>query len=138
MILLDTNVVSAVMAPTPQKTVIQWLDERDAATLYLSAITIAEITYGLRILPAGTRRRTLRGRFEEFVRRGFEQRVLVFDTAAAEQYAEVMGHRKEIGRPMSVPDGQVAAIARRHQLALATRNVRDFDACGLRIVNPFE
>jgi predicted nucleic acid-binding protein len=137
-ILLDTNVVSAVMAPAPVASVLHWLDRQDTASLYLSTITIAEIAYGIRVLPAGRRRRELRERFEQFVARGFEQRVLAFDSAAALHYAEVMGHRKELGRPMSVPDGQIAAIARAHRFSVATRNVRDFDECGLDVLNPFE
>jgi predicted nucleic acid-binding protein len=137
-ILLDTNVVSAVMAPAPVASVLHWLDGHDTASLYLSTITIAEIAYGIRVLPAGRRRGELRERFEQFVASGFEQRVLAFDTAAALHYAEVMGRRKELGRPMSVPDGQIAAIARAHRLSVATRNVRDFDECGLDVLNPFE
>ena len=138
MILLDTNVVSAVMAPAPVASVLHWLDRQDTASLYLSTITIAKIAYGIRVLPAGRRRRELRERFEQFVASGFEQRVLAFDSAAALHYAEVMGHRKELGRPMSVPDGQIAAIARAHRFSVATRNVRDFDECGLDVLNPFE
>jgi predicted nucleic acid-binding protein len=137
-ILLDTNVVSEVMAPAPAATVLEWLDARDAATLYISTVTIAEIGYGLRILPAGKRRQLLEGRFEEFVELGFDQRVLSFDHAAARFYAELMARRREIGRPMGIADGQIAAIARANRLAVATRNVRDFEECGLEIMNPFE
>ncbi len=138
MILLDTNVVLAVMAPAPVSTVLRWLDGHDTLSLYLCTITIAEIAYGIRVLPTGRRRKGLGERFESFVARGFEQRVLAFDTAAALHYAEVMGRRKELGRPMSFPDGQIAAIARAHRFSVATRNVRDFDECGLDVLNPFE
>jgi toxin FitB len=138
MILLDTNVVSAAMAQTPIRPVLDWLDRRETTSLYLSTITIAEIGFGLRILPEGKRRRDLWRRFEQFVARGFEHRILPFDTPAAREYAEVMGQRRESGRPMSVPDGQIAAIARTRRLAVATRNVRDFELCGLEILNPFE
>lgn len=138
MILLDTNIVSAVMAPTPAGSVLAWLDRQATADLYLSTITIAEIGFGLLILPEGKRRRDLRSRFDEFVARGFEHRILTFDTPAAREYAEIMGHRRESGRPMSIPDGQIAAIARAHRLAVATRNVRDFELCDLEILNPFE
>ncbi len=138
MILLDTNVVSAVMSPTPEPLVLDWLDRQDTVTLYLSTITIAEIGYGLRVLPDGKRRRLLAERFEHFVTRGFEQRLLSFDERAAHEYAEVMGHRNEIGRPLSVPDGQIASIARANHLAVASRNVRDFEECGIELINPFE
>jgi predicted nucleic acid-binding protein len=138
MILLDTNVISAVMAPSPPGAVLSWLDRQSTDTLFLSAVTIAEIAYGIRALPDGKRRRNLATRFEDFVARGFEQRVLVFDTASAIEYGEIMAHRRRIGRPMSVPDGQIAAIARHHRMAVATRNLRDFEECGLELVNPFE
>ncbi len=138
MILLDTNVVSAVMRPAPAQSVLGWLDDHDTASLYLSTITIAEIGNGLRVLPDGKRRRSLESRFEEFVARGFDQRIVTFDEPAARLYAEVMGHRKELGRPISALDGQIAAIARANRFAVATGNVRDFEECGLRILNPFE
>ena len=77
-------------------------------------------------------------RFERFIESGFESRILEFDIAAARRYGEIMGHRRAIGLPMSVPDGQIAAIARVHRFAVATRNIRDFDNCGLSLINPFE
>ncbi len=138
MILLDTNVISATMASTPPSAVLSWLNRQRTDNLYLSAITIAEIAYGIRILPEGKRRRNLATRFKSFVDRGFEQRVLVFDNASALEYAEIMAHRRQIGRPMSVPDGQIAAIARQHGFIVATRNTRDFEECGLELVDPFE
>jgi len=136
-ILLDTNVVSTVMKPQPVRSVLEWLDGEETSKLYLSTISIAEIRYGLRILPEGKRRRDLENRFERFVGRGFEQRILSFDEGAARIYGELMGHRREIGRPMSILDGQIAAIARVHGFAVATGNVRDFEECGLEIVDPF-
>ncbi len=136
MILLDTDVISAVMRPVPVRTVLDWLDGEETASLYLTAISIAEIRYGLRILPDGKRRRDLEDRFERFVARGFERRILAFDEKAARFYGELMGHRKEIGRPMSILDGQIAAIARANRFAVATGNVRDFEHCGLEILEP--
>ncbi len=138
MIVLDTNVVSAVMRPTPVQAVLDWLDARETASLYLSTITVAEIGYGLRILPTGKRRRALEDRFEEFVARGFDQRILTFDEPSARLYADLMGRRKELGRPISALDGQIAAIARANRFAVATGNVRDFEECGVEILNPFE
>jgi predicted nucleic acid-binding protein len=138
MILLDTNVLSAVMSPTPAAAVIDWLDRQETVTLHLSTITIAEIGYGLWVMPDGKRRRYLEGRFERFVAEGFDQRILDFDQGAARLYAEVMGRRRSIGRPMSVPDGQIASIARANHLAIATRNPSDFEQCGLDLINPFE
>jgi len=85
----------------------------------------------------GKRRLQLRERFERFISQAFAQRVLSFDEAAARAYGDVMGLRKELGRPMSVPDGQIAAVARSRVLAMATRNISDFEECGLDLLNPF-
>lgn len=137
MILLDTNVVSEVMKVRPAESVLAWLDAQDSNRLYVSAVTIGEIAYGLRLLPDGKRRSELRERFERFVALAFDQRILAYDESAARVYGELMGERKELGRPMSLPDGQIAAIARRNHLAIATRNVADFENCGVDIVNPF-
>jgi predicted nucleic acid-binding protein len=138
MILLDTNVVSEVMKTRPAEAVVAWLNSQDSEKLYVSAVTIGEIAYGLRILPDGKRRTGLCERFERFVDLAFDQRVLNYDEAAARIYGELMGDRKELGLPMSVPDGQIAAIARRNHLAVATRNVLDFENCGIEVINPFE
>jgi predicted nucleic acid-binding protein len=138
MILLDTNVVSEVMKTRPAEAVVAWLNGQDTEKLYVSAITIGEIAYGLRILPDGKRRSGLRERFERFVAVAFDQRVLAYDESAARIYGELMGDRKELGLPMSVPDGQIAAIAHRDHLAVATRNVLDFEHCGIDVLNPFE
>ena len=138
MILLDTNIVSAIMAPAPPPIVIDWLNRQETVTLYLSTITIAEIGYGLCVMRDGKRRRSLEDRFEKFVTDGFEQRILDFDERSARLYAEVMGRRKAIGRPLSVLDGQIASIARANDLAVATRNIRDFEECGLDLINPFD
>ena len=137
MILLDTNVVSEVMRVAPSPAVLAWLNEQDSTTLFVSTVTIAEIEYGLRVLPDGKRRTGLRDRLEHFLAQAFEGRIRDFDQAAARSYGEVMGGRREIGRPMSVPDGQIAAIARACGYAVATRNVADFEDCGLSLVNPF-
>lgn len=137
MILLDTNVISEVMKAQPAAAVVAWLNHQDSEKLYVSTVTIGEIAYGLRILPAGKRRSGLRERFERFIARAFEHRVLGYDEPAARTYGALMGERKELGRPMSVPDGQIAAIARHNHLALATRNVADFENCGIEVINPF-
>lgn len=137
MILLDTNVVSEVMKMAPSSAVLEWLNNQDSRTLYVSTVTIGEIEYGLRILAVGKRRLQLKERFEQFISKAFAERVLAFDEAAARTYGDVMGIRKELGRPMSVPDGQIAAVARSSGLAIATRNVRDFEDCGVDLVNPF-
>jgi predicted nucleic acid-binding protein len=137
MILLDTNVVSALMAPAPPSSVLTWINRHSTETIFLSTITIAEISYGIWILPSGRRRESLTSRFSEFVTSGFAQRILSFDARSAAVYGEVMAHRREIARPLSSLDGQIASIARTHSLAVATRNLRDFEECGIALVNPF-
>lgn len=137
MILLDTNVVSEVMRVQPATTVIAWMNSVNAATLYLSSITIAEISYGIRSLADGRRRDALRSRFEDFVRQGFSSRVLDFDEPAAYRYGELMARRRDLGQPMSVPDGQIAAIASTHRFAIATRDIRGFEGVELDLINPW-
>ncbi len=138
MIVLDTNLVSEMMKTAASPTVLAWLNAQDAASLYLTTITLAEIGYGLRLLPDGQRRRVLTERFDLFVAQAFDQRLLSFDEAAARLYGDIMGRRKELGRPMSVPDGQIAAIAKTNGFGIATRNIKDFEDTQLILINPFQ
>jgi toxin FitB len=137
MIILDTNVVSEFMTSPPASQVLNWLNEQDVTSLYLSSITIAEVGYGLRAMPEGKRRRLLSERFEQFVDAAFTQRILSFDESAARIYGEIMCQRKEMGRPMSTLDGQIAAVARSRGFSVATRNIKDFEHCQIELVNPF-
>ena len=137
MIILDTNVVAEVMKPSPIAAVLTWLNAQETSTLFLTAITLGEIRYGLCAMPRGVRRQQLEEGFERVIVAAFAGRILAFGEHAAVHYGEVMARRKELGRPLSVLDGQIAAIARLHGFAVATRNVRDFLACGIEIVDPF-
>lgn len=137
MILLDTNVISEVMRPIPEAAVIVWLNCQDASGIVLSTISIAEISYGLHCLADGQRKHRLTDRFEQFLRRGFAHRILDFDESAAQTYGELMAHRRSIGRPMSVLDGQIAAIAKSRGFALATRNTPDFEQTAVDLINPW-
>jgi hypothetical protein len=137
MILLDTNVISEVMKVAPSANVLKWLNDQSSSAVHVSAVTVGEIEYGLRILPDGRRRLQLKEKFEQFIALAFAHRVLGYDEAAARLYGEIMGLRKESGRPMSVPDGQIAAIARSRGLSVATRNTRNFEECGVDLLNPF-
>ena len=137
MIIVDTNVVAEAMKASPETAVMSWLNHQETSTLFLTTITMAEIYYGLRIMPQGRRRLQLEQGFERLLAEAFAGRVLAFEEAAARHYGEVMGRRREIGRPLSVPDGQIAAIARVNGYGVATRNVRDFVDCGVEVVNPF-
>ena len=138
MIILDTNIISEMMKSTPDKNVSDWLDQQNASDLVITSITIAEINYGLQVLPQGKRKKQLLECFQQVLQLAFAERILIFDHAAADEYGEIMSYHKSIGRPLSRCDGQIAAIARAHHLAIATRNTKDFTDCSLEIFNPFE
>jgi predicted nucleic acid-binding protein len=138
MVVVDTNVISEVMRLQPSPAVLNWLNSQESNLLFVTTVTLAEIGYGLRVLPDGLRQRQLQTRFEQFIAQAFEERVLDFTAPAARAYAEIMGHRKETGRAMSLPDGKIASIALAHGFALATRNIKDFEDCGIELINPFE
>ena len=137
MILLDTNVMSEVMRPAPSGLVLSWLNDTPTADLFICSISMAELCYGIRALPDGQRRETLASHLEQFIAQGFSQRTLDFDTRAAVAYGELMANRRHRGKPMSILDGQIAAIAKVHYAALATRNVRDFEDCGIEVIDPW-
>ncbi|NOT84184.1 MAG: type II toxin-antitoxin system VapC family toxin [Methylococcaceae bacterium] len=138
MIVIDTNVISEVMRPQPNASVLTWLNQQSSFDLFVTSVSIAEIGYGLRVLADGQRRRLLRSRFEQFIAQGFERRILNFDWDAAQAYADIMGYRKEMGCPMSFPDAQIAAITRVQHFKLATRNIKDFNDCGVDLIDPFD
>ncbi len=138
MIILDTNIVSEFMASPPSGSVFRWLNDQHVPSLYLTSITIAEISYGLSVLPMGKRRKLLDERFKLFVASGFEQRILSFDEYAAYIYGDLLARRRKLGQPMSCFDGQIAAIARSKGFAIATRNIKDFQDCEMELINPFE
>lgn len=137
MILIDTNLISEMMKPTPDTNVIRWIDQQEAIQLYISTITIAEISYGINGLAEGHRRNFLEDSFNKVLQEGFEHRILSFDQIAAHYYGKLMSRRKKLGKPLGVLDGQIAAIASANNLALATRNTRDFSDCDLNLINPF-
>lgn len=136
--LLDTNIISELMRSAPNSHVVNWLNTQSAQACYLSSITLAEIEYGIAVLPSGQKRDNLAIRFKQFVNQGFGGRLLAFDEQSAEYFARVMSLRKQLGRPMSFQDGQIAAIALQHGLPLATRNIKDFEGVGLLLLNPFD
>ena len=134
---LDTNVVSETMRAGPRPDVIAWLDGRPARDLFVTAVTEAEIFTGIAMLPEGRRRRDLAAAAERAFGDTFAGRVLPFDSAAARAYAEIVAARRLAGRPVSQADGQIAAIARARGMAVATRNVRDFEEMGADPVDPW-
>lgn len=137
MIILDTNIISEIMRPQPDSNVIEWLNQQETSHLYLTTITLAEIRYGLAVMQDGKRKQQLGNQFEAYVDRAFEGRILDFTSDAATRYANIMSYRKQAGLPMSMADGQIAAIASKHHFSVATRNTKDFQECGLQIINPF-
>ncbi|HPU79997.1 type II toxin-antitoxin system VapC family toxin [Accumulibacter sp.] len=137
MIVLDTNVVSEFMTSLPAAAVRAWLNAQDGSKIFLTTLSVAEISFGLRVMADGQRRRLLADRFEQFLVNAFESRILPFDEVAARVYGEIRGYRREQGRPMSSFDAQIAAIAKANGFAIATRNIKDFEDCGLVLINPF-
>jgi predicted nucleic acid-binding protein len=138
MIVLDTNVLSELMRERPAASVVEWLDTQDTGSLAITAITVAELLYGVVRLHDGARKTRLAAAVGALVDEDFDGRVLPFDAAAAVHYAEVVSDRERHGRPIGTADAQIAAIARSHDAALATRNVRDFEATGVEILDPWE
>ena len=137
MFVIDTNVASELMRPEPASTVAAWIAERDADELFLTAVSEAELLYGVAIMPAGTRRSTLETAMARWLDLGFTDRILPFDSAAARAYAEIAAVRRRTGRPMGEADCQIAAISRSRGAVLVTRNVRDFEDTGIDVVNPW-
>ncbi len=137
MFLIDTNVISELMRATPAPSVLNWFSTQDPSTLYLSAVTEAELRTGIAILPAGQRRDGLKAALDATIAEDFEGRILPFDTDAAKTYAEIASMRRAAGRPIADADCQIAAIARASGAIVATRNLRDFEGCGVDLVNPW-
>ena len=137
MILVDTNVVSEPMKAQGDLRVAAWLDRQSAETLFIATISMAEILFGVAALPAGRRRVRLAEAFEIEVQRLFAGRIMSFDLAAARAYASIMSGARARGLAVSVPDGQIAAIAAANRLSVATRDEAPFRAAGLMTVNPW-
>jgi predicted nucleic acid-binding protein len=138
MILLDTNVLSEFMRPVPAQAVATWLDEQIGDEVWTSAISRAEIELGVALLPDGRRKQKLQQFAQMIFAQNFAGRCLPFDEQAASNYASLVARRTRDGRPISVEDAQIAAIALTRGLTLATRNVRDFEQIsGLTVVNPW-
>jgi len=136
--LLDTNVLSEFMRIAPAAQVVAWLNDQSASTLYTCAISRAEIELGLSLMPAGKRQLGLNQAATAMFDTDFAGMCLPFDVAAAICYAQIVATRRCAGRPISVEDAQIAAIAVVNQLPLATRNVTDFlGIAGLTVVNPW-
>lgn len=139
MILLDTNVLSEFMRPQPNPAVVAWLDAQSPPAVWVSTVSRAEIELGLALMPASQRQQRLREAALAMFEEDFAGRCLPFDAAAASHYARIVAHRTRRGRPISVEDAQIAAIAVANGLVLATRNTRDFEGIDtLTVVDPWQ
>lgn len=137
MIILDTNVVSALMQLQPDPKVVAWLDSQPAQDIWINAITLFETRYGLALLPDGQRKLDLQQRFEELLVQDLQNRIAHFDADASAQAAELAAHRKAIGRPVDVRDTFIAGIALARKATLATRNIKHFEDLATPVINPW-
>ena len=137
MIILDTNVLSALMQQLPDPQVVVWLDQQPGESVWLTSITVFEARYGLALLRAGQRKTLLQQRFEELLQDDLKNRVLQFDTHAATQAAQLAAERKTRGHPVDMRDTVIAGIALARRATLATRNTRHFDDLSIPVVNPW-
>ena len=137
MILLDTNVVSEPLRPAPELRVIEWIDAQAMETLFLPAITVAELRAGVALLPAGKRRAGLQENLEKRVLPLFAGRVLPFDLACTQAYATLMAKARGAGLAVAPADGYIAAIAAANGFAVATRDTSAFEAAGVTVINPW-
>ena len=137
MIILDTNVLSELMRPKPLSKVVDWVANQPSTELCTTAITEAEIFYGIQLLAKGKRREQLLKAADAMFAEDFAGRIFGFESDAARAYAAIAAHRRGLGKPISHADAQIAAIAHQRKAKLATRNVADFSDCGIEVVDPW-
>jgi predicted nucleic acid-binding protein len=137
MIILDTNVISEAMSSAPNTNLSRWLSGQLTSQLFTTAISLAEILYGIELLPIGKRRSGLFVTAESMFAKLFAGRILTFDAPAARAFAPIAVNRRSGGRPITLFDAEIAAIGQANGAVLATRNTLDFEGCGVRLVNPW-
>ena len=138
MILLDTNVISEPLKATGDQKVIAWINAQNIETLYLSSISIAELRFGIAVLPDGKRKDLLHSSFEQRILPLFEHRILPFDIGASASYATLRSKARSAGQAIASADGYIAAIAMANELSVATRDTKPFIAAGLTVINPWD
>lgn len=138
MIVLDTNVISEPLRQAPEYRVIEWIDAQPVETLYLSAITVAELRFGVASLPVGKRRDRLQESLEKRALPLFAGRVLPFDMSASQSYGELMAKARTAGLAIGTADGYIAATAAANGMMVATRDVSPFEVAGVDVINPWE
>jgi len=137
MMILDTNVLSALMQREPDSAVVEWLDRQSGDTVWITSVTLFEARYGLKLLADGQRKALLEQRFDELVQLDLANRIAVFDVRAAEQAAQLAADRKARGRPAELRDTFIAGIAIARGATLATRNAKHFEDLPTPVVNPW-
>jgi hypothetical protein len=136
MIVLDTNVLSALMRDVPEKEIEDWLDRQPRTSIWITSITVFELYFGLQIMAAGKRRSALGGKFELLIGK-FDGRIAALDSDAAQRAAELMAARRKEGRSVELRDTMIAGIVLSHHASLATRNIAHFDDAGVPLINPW-
>jgi hypothetical protein len=136
-LILDTNVISEILRPKPHEKVVQWVEDQPRQQLFTTAVTQAEILYGITLLPKGSRRQKLLEVAQAIFEEDLGGRILTFGAEVAGYYAQIAAARRSAGRPISQFDAMIAAIARLHDAKLVTRNISDFDICGIDVINPW-
>ena len=137
MIVLDTNVLSELLRPTPVSRVLAWVSAQPSGSVFTTTVTQGEILYGIQLLPDGRRRRGLEEAALAIFGEDFAETLLSFDSDAAIAYAQIGAARRRAGRPITQFDAMIAAMARSRGASLATRNTKDFEDCGIEVVNPW-
>ena len=137
MIVLDTNVISELWKVEPNPSVLAWINAQAIETLYLSAITVAELRYGIATMAEGKRRTIYQERLEHAVLPAFAGRVLAFDLDTSKTYADLMAQARTEGKSIGKADGYIAATAAAHGFMVATRDISPFQASGLEVINPW-
>lgn len=137
MIIIDTNVLSALMRSQPDTAVVAWLDGQPAESIWLTSVTLFECRFGLALLPRGKRRRALEDNFELLLENDLQNRVLPFDAEAASEAATLGAERQRLGRGVDIRDTQIAGIAIARRATLATRNLRHFDDLPTPVISPW-
>jgi toxin FitB len=137
-IVLDTNVVSALMREAPDTQIVKWLDQQAAESIWITSITHFEARFGLALLPKGKRRQTLEAAFDDLVSQDLEGRVLNFDQPAAESAAQLAANRQRAGLVIDMRDTQIAGIVVARRATLATRNIKHFADLDIALINPWE
>lgn len=138
MIVLDTNVLSALMQAKPEPRVVAWLDAQPGESIWTTAVTVFEIRFGLCAMARGKKQKALQEAFDLAIEHDFEGRVLDFDVPAANEAATLASRLRAAGRPVEIRDAQIAGIVLARRASLATRNVRHFEDTGVPILNPWE